>query len=160
MIEEFALYLPMTWVADGLLTAAPLELPKAGPSRKRRHLMNAGMAFSAAALSITLSAHSVALPEEATVLSNPAVYGGEIAEGAPVRSVVGNPALSDARSINRSFNDLFDSMRHGRPLQATAEFQDLLARATESQTLSRDSGPAEVAAWAKRLTDDVKDAED
>lgn len=66
-----------------------------------------------------------------------------------------NVAISPIREINRSFNNLFDSVRAGEALIPSEEIRALARRALESQKANEEIEP-----WAQKLAADIKDADD
>jgi len=153
-MSDFDVYQPGTWSLDGLVIASEFDAPT-----KQSHEQRAspwGIQIPGALIAASVFAAS-------TLLFGSTTTAASTLEASPLAGVR-SPAFvrppkeaapSPLRDINRGFNALFDAMRSGTRVVAPDDKLALAKKAVQHR-----NEQADINSWARRLVDDVKDADD
>ncbi len=152
-MTEFESYCPESWVDQGLLVAIDLE------SKQEFHKETRSLPWG---IQIPHALIAAGVFAAGTFLFGPTTAGASALDAVPLpirtQAYLEPPkdvVLSPLRTINRDFNALFEGMRSGTKVIALEDMRSLAKRAAQHRDEKMD-----VDKWAKRLADDVKDADD
>src|SRR6266699_957432 len=151
-MTEFESYVPETWFRDGLIVVSDFESPKPESHATKRS--------SPWGVEVSRVLTTAVFAVSAVLFSAPTAAASSM-EAIPVPGVrtpgflAPKPEeLSPLKVINRDFNSLFDSMRHGTKVIALEGM-----RALAKQAVRHRDEKVDIDTWARQLADDVKDAD-
>lgn len=158
MISGFESYAPSAWYdANGLMLPGKTHKSVSTNSQRSKPKRSGSwrVIVSNTAAGACLAISALLLPTNTSVAMTAAAPVNT--DDLTVAPTVQNEAvaLSPIREINRSFNQLFDSVRLGHSLIPSDDLRFLAKRALQSQKDKMD-----IESWATKLATDTKDAKD
>ena len=153
---EFDIYRPIEWVENGLLKSysrrtheVARRLARVGQWSVGAALMSFAVAFATPSYALSGAPNGVVEIDVLYGTPPPVPLVAELKAAKTIESP------SPTRAVNRSFNELFDSMRSGKPLPMSASLLALAEQASKNRNEKVD-----VEAWAARLAKDIASARD
>ncbi len=157
MIKGFESYTPEAWSDEnGLMLSGNALKAYAHPQQGRvRRSGPWHVTLSRAIGGACLAISSLLLPASSSAVTVPMlttdIQDFDVEKTKPSETV----AISPIHEINQSFNKLFDSVRAGQRLMPSEGVRLLAQKALQSQKESVD-----IDSWARKLANDIKDAND